>query len=164
MQIGWVDATMLGVLLLSAIVGIWRGLVFELLAIAGWFAAWIAAQVFAPQLAPQLPVGAPGSALNLGASFALVFVGALVVWAVAARLLRMLMRATPLSGVDRVLGAGFGLARGVVLLVVVATVVALTPLARSPAWQASAGAAWLQAVVRGVAPMLPPAWAGHLPA
>jgi membrane protein required for colicin V production len=164
MQLGWVDVAMAAVLLVSMLVGGWRGLVFELLALAGWVAAFILAQLYAPDAAKLLPVGAPGSALNLGAAFALVFLGALVLWTIAARLVRLVLHATPLSGLDRLLGAAFGLVRGVVLLLVVALLVGLTPMARHPDWRASVGAAWLQALLRGAAPMLPAPWARHVPA
>lgn len=161
---GWVDIALLGVLGLSAIVGLVRGLVFEVLSLFGWLAAYFAAQWFAPSLAAHLPIGTAGSALNHGAAFACAFVGALIVWGLAARLVRMLVRATPLSLVDRVLGAGFGVARGAVLLLAIATVVGFTPLAKSVAWQQSRGAEWLQAGLQGLKPLLPAAVSQHLPA
>ena len=161
--LGWVDWALLAVLALSVAVGLWRGLVFEVLSLVGWVAAYIAAQVFSSTVAPMLPIGAPGSALNQGAAFALVFLLALVVWAIASRLLRLVIHATPLQAIDRFLGAGFGLMRGAVLLLAVATVVSLTPAARSPAWQHSQGAAWLVAVLHGLKPVLPESLAQHLP-
>lgn len=163
-RLGAVDAAMLGILLISMIVGVWRGLVFEMLSLAGWVVAWLAAQWLAPSAAPSIPVGDAGSPLNLGAAYVIVFVAALIAWAIVAQLVRMLIRATPLSGIDRLLGSGFGLLRGVVLLIAVATVVALTPAAKSMAWQQSHGAAWLQAMLRGLKPTLPPDIARHLPA
>ena len=163
-SIGWVDWALLGVLALSAAVGLWRGLVFEVLSLAGWVAAYIAAQAFADTAAPLLPIGAPGSALNQGAAFAIVFVLALIVWALASRLLRMAIHATPLQVVDRVLGGGFGLLRGAVLLLAVATAVSLTPAARSMAWRQSMGADWLTALLHGIKPALPDSLAQHLPA
>ena len=162
--LGWVDAVLLGVLVLSALVGLVRGLVFELFSLVGWLVAYFAAQWFAPVLAPHLPVGQAGSALNHGAAFACAFIGALIVWGLAARLVRMLVRATPLSLVDRILGAGFGVARGAVLLLAIATVVGFTPLAKSVAWQQSRGAEWLQAGLHGLKPLLPAAVSQHLPA
>lgn len=162
--LAWVDWALMAVLALSIAVGLWRGLVFEVLSLVGWVAAYVAAQVSAPAVAPLLPVGTPGSALNQGAAFALVFVLALIVWALASRLLRMVIHATPLQLVDRVLGGSFGLLRGAVLLLAVATVVALTPATRSPAWQQSQGAVWLSAALQGLKPMLPNAIARHLPA
>jgi len=128
-----------------------------------WIAAYVAAQALATGLAPLVPVGTPGGALNHGAAFALVFVLALIVWALLARLLRMAIHATPLQVIDRVLGAGFGLLRGAVLLLAVATVVSLTPAARSDAWQKSQGAAWLAALLHGLKPVLPESLTQHLP-
>jgi membrane protein required for colicin V production len=161
--LGWVDWALVSALALSVVVGLWRGLTFEVLSLLGWVAAYVAAQAFAGTVAPMLPIGNPGSALNLGAAFALLFIVALVAWALASRLLRQVIHATPLQAIDRVLGAVFGLLRGVVLLLAVATVVALTPAARSSAWQASQGAVWLAALLQGLKPLLPDSLAQHLP-
>jgi membrane protein required for colicin V production len=162
--LGWVDWALLAVLALSVVVGLWRGLVFEVLSLLGWVAAYIAAQMFAPAVAPMLPIGHPGEALNHAAAFAATFVAALLLWALAARLLRLVIHATPLQVVDRVLGGGFGLLRGAVLLLAVATIVSLTPAQRAPAWQHSQGAAWLTTLLTGLKPVLPDAIAQHLPA
>lgn len=155
---------MLGVLVLSVVTGALRGLVFEVLAIVGWFVAYFAARWVGPQLAPHLSIGAAGSPLNLVAAVALVFLAALVVWGILARLVRTLIRATPLSPVDRVLGAAFGLARGGLVLLVLAVLVGYTPAVRSPAWRESIGAAWLGSAVRGLGPLLPSDIAHLLPA
>lgn len=162
--LGWVDWALAAVLLLSIAVGLWRGLVFEVLSLVGWVAAYVAAQVLVASVAPMVPIGTPGGPLNQGVAFALVFVLALIVWALLSRLLRMVIHATPLQVVDRVLGGGFGLLRGAVLLLAVATVVSLTPAARSPAWQHSQGAAWLAVLLQGLRPVLPESLAQHLPA
>lgn len=161
--LGWVDLTLLAVLALSVVVGLWRGLVFELMALAGWLVAYVAAQVGSPQVAVRLPVGEPGSALQQGAGFALTFLAVLIGWMVLARLLRLMIHATPLTLIDRMLGAGFGLLRGAVLLLAVSTVVAFTPAAHSQPWQDSVGAAWLGAALQGIKPVLPDDVARHLP-
>jgi membrane protein required for colicin V production len=162
--IGWVDWALLAVLLASVLVGLVRGLVFEVLSLLGWVAAYIAAQVASPLVAPHLPVGLPGSALNQGAAFALTFALALIVWMLLARLVRLLIHATPLTLIDRTLGGVFGLVRALVLLLAVATVVSFTPAVRAAPWQASHGAAWLGVMLAGLKPVLPPAVARHLPA
>lgn len=154
--IGGIDLAMLAILALSMIIGALRGLVFEVLSIAGWFAAYFAAQWCAPLLAPQLPVGEPGSLLNHGAAFACAFIAALLVWSLAARLLRMLVRATPLSPVDRLFGALFGVLRGALVLVIFSTLIGFTPLAQSAPWQQSWGISWLNSTVRELKPMLSP--------
>lgn len=162
--LGWVDATLLGVLLLSILVGLVRGFVFECLSLAGWLVAWFGAHWASPQLAPYLPVGAPGSGLNLGAAFIVAFIAALVVWSLLARLIRMLIHATPLSLPDRLLGACFGLLRGGVLLLAVASAVLLTPAAQSQGWRASHGARWLGLTLQALKPLLPEPAARLLPA
>ncbi len=162
-KLGWVDWTMLSVLGLSVLVGLARGLVFELMSLVGWAVAYFAAQLFSPQLAVHVPIGAAGSALQQGAAFAATFLAVLLVWSLLARLLRLLVRATPLTVIDRLLGAIFGGLRGLLLLLVVATVVAYTPALRAPAWQASIGAAWLGQAISVLKPMLPTEVARHLP-
>lgn len=161
--LGWVDWALLAVLVVSVLVGLWRGFVFELMSLLGWVVAWIAAQWFAADLARHLPIGTPGSALQLAVAFVLCFLGALIVWALIARLVRLMLHATPLSAVDRVLGAGFGLLRGGVLLLVIATVVLLTPWGKSPGWRASQGAIWLNSALHGLKPVLPETVARRLP-
>ncbi len=162
--LGWLDWTLLAVLAVSVVIGLVRGFVFEMMSLAGWVVAWCVAQWGAPVLSPHIPVGSVGSALNIATSFALCFIAAMVVWSLISKLVRLLVQATPLSLPDRALGAGFGLVRGAVLLLAAATVVALTPAARAPEWQASRGASWLMITLQGLKPLLPNAMAQHLPA
>lgn len=162
--LGWVDWTLLALLALSVLVGLWRGLVFELMSLAGWVVAYVAAQVWSPEVAGWLPIGVRGSALNQAAGFVATFLGVLIAWTLAARLLRLVIHATPLTLIDRSLGAAFGLMRGAVLLLALATVVAFTPAARAQAWQDSQGAALLRQALQGLKPVLPAEVARHLPA
>lgn len=154
-DLSWLDWALVSVLALSMVVGLVRGFVFECLSLAGWVVAWFVAQWAAPWLGPHIPLGSAGSALNLGLAFALAFIGALMVWALLARLVRLLIHATPLSVVDRLLGALFGVLRGAVLLLAVATVVALTPASQSKGWRTSEGARWLGQALATLKPLLP---------
>jgi membrane protein required for colicin V production len=153
--LGWVDLAMLGVMAFSALVGLWRGFTFELLSLAGWFLAYFAARWLQPWAASELPIGTPGSLLNHGAAFACVFVVVLIVWGFLARGIAALIKKTPLSPLDRLLGAGFGLLRAGIVLLVFATLIGYTPAARSPAWRESAGAAMLEAALQALLPLLP---------
>jgi membrane protein required for colicin V production len=161
--LSWIDWALLAVLGLSVVVGLVRGFVFEVMSLVGWLVAWFGAQYLAPELRPWLPVGEPESAGRLLVAYALAFVAILLVWALLARLVRLLIHATPLSVPDRLLGAGFGLLRGGVLLLALATVVTLTPAAQSAPWQASEGARWLGMALQGLKPLLPGEVARHVP-
>ena len=162
-ELPWIDWTLLAVLAVSVVVGLVRGFVFEVMALMGWIVAWFGSQYLAREVSPHLPVGTPGSAGNMAAAYVLCFVGILLVWALLARLVRLLIHATPLSVPDRLLGAGFGLIRGGVLLLALSTLVALTPAAQSKPWQRSEGARWLDAALAGLKPLLPVEVARYLP-
>lgn len=152
--IGWIDLAMIAVVVLSAIVGAVRGLTFELLSLAGWIAAWFAGLGLGPWLAPHLPVGPAGSPLNTVASFACVFILVLIVWGLMARMISAAVKRTLLSPVDRLLGAVFGVARGVVALLAVVAVLSLSPAVTTTAWRDSTGVVWLNAVLRELMPYL----------
>jgi membrane protein required for colicin V production len=154
-DLGWVDIGLLLFMALSIVVGLMRGVVFEILSLAGWVVAYIAAQLLTPLVQPHTSIGQPGSALNHAVAFASVFLVSLVLWGLGARLVRLLIRATPLSSLDRMLGAAFGLVRGFLVLLLLALVLGLTPVAKWSSLQRSQGVAWLNAVVKEIMPWLP---------
>lgn len=157
-----VDHTLLGVLLLSVLLGALRGLVYELMSLAGWVVAYGGAYLFSPQLLPMLPADVlpGGQAVSASAlpvlAFVLVFAAVLIAWNLLAHLVRLLVRATPLSGIDRLFGSLFGLVRGGLLLLAVAALVALTPWSQAAPWQTSRLVPHLNAALLTVKPLLPP--------
>lgn len=150
-----VDVVLALGLLLSIIVGAWRGLVTEVLALLGWAVAYFAAQWYGPEGARLIPVGEPGSRLNLISGMLVVFVVAWLVWALISWAVAQMIKASVLSGPDRVLGAGFGLLRGVLVALIVCTVVSMTPMRTWEPWQSSRGVAGLQMLLTGLRPVLP---------
>lgn len=152
----WVDCALAIVLLLSVTIGLWRGLVYEILALVGWVVAFAVARWYGAAAAAWLPFGEPGGTLRLAAAYAVTFFAVLIAWTLMARLVRMMISATPLTVLDRALGAGFGLARGLLILLLVALLVPLIPpAANSPAWKDSVGAAWLGVMLKELKPMWP---------
>ena len=124
-----VDGVVLAVILISAVLAYARGLVRETLSIAGWVVAAVAGYAFAPTAEPllrEVPVlrDIIGTNCELGilAGFAAVFVVALVVVSLFTPLLAGVVQDSALGPVDQGLGLLFGVARGV-LLVVIALVV-----------------------------------------
>jgi len=124
-----VDGIVLAVIVLSAILAYARGLVRELLSITGWVVAAIAAFVFAPAVEPlvrELPLlrEVIGDSCQLGvlAGFAAVFAVALIVTSLFTPLLSGFVQNSTLGPIDQGLGLLFGVARGV-LLVVIALIV-----------------------------------------
>jgi membrane protein required for colicin V production len=152
---GWVDIVLLSLLGISVLLGLWRGLVYELMALAGWVVAYIGSAPLAPLVAGWLPQDRFDASLLHGLSLVLAFVLILVVWGLAARLVQMLVRATPLSLLDRLLGGGFGVLRGLLIALLVVLVASMSPLSRSESWQASVIAPWLRLALHGLSPVLP---------
>lgn len=155
---------LLAVLGVSVLIGILRGLVFELMSLVGWVVAYFAAHFFAGDVAPHLPIGEPGSRANMVAAFVITFFVVLFVWAVLSRIVRLVLHATPLGVPDRLLGGVFGALRGGVVLIVIVTALSMTPFAQSPEWRASTGVPWVMAAVTGLKPVLPTSISKYLPA
>ena len=160
-QLAWVDIVLLAVFLLSVLVGLWRGFVFEIVSLLGWLVAFIIANSAGPFLADLVPFGADAQ-VRLWAAYIIVFVLVLLTCTLLARMLRALVSATPLSFVDHLLGGAFGVVRGALILVVVATLVTLSPYANSTTWKNSHGALWLGLALEGLKPILPQSLNVHI--
>ena len=91
-----------------------------------------------------------------------MFVLVLIACTLLARMLRALIAATPLSFIDHLLGGVFGVVRGSLVLVVVATLVTLSPFAHSLPWTTSHGALWLGLALEGLKPVLPQSLNVHI--
>ena len=156
----WVFAA---VLVLSMAIGAWRGLVFEVLSVAGWLLAFVLAQWWAPAVAAWLPAAQWSPALRYAAGFVVVLVGSLFVSALLAMLAKKLIEAVGLRPVDRILGAAFGLVRGGVIVLAVTVVCEMTPLRDTPFWSASTGAATSTKVLKALKPILPERFGQYLP-
>jgi len=146
----WADYAILVVLGLSVLMGLWRGFVGEVLALAIWVAAFWLAWLGAPALAPHLPDSISTPSVRLLLAGAACFFLVLVTGAIVSYLMRKLVEGSGLSGSDRMLGMLFGLVRGLVLVVLAVLLLGYTPLAQDPWWQESrllpgftGSAAWL---------------------
>ncbi|MFA5684825.1 MAG: CvpA family protein [Lysobacteraceae bacterium] len=145
------DVVLLVVIALSAVVGLWRGFLVEVMSVAVWLAAFWLAFAFGGHVAELFAgvVSAPSARLFLG--YAAVFLAALGVGGLATWLIGKLVKSTGLSGTDRLLGLGFGVARGVALCCIGVLLLGFTPMPKDPWWQSSrllpgftSGAQWLR--------------------
>lgn len=157
------DWIFVGVLVFSMAVGAWRGFVYEVLSVTSWLAAFVMAQWFATDVAARLPMQGAGDSIRYAAGFVLVFVAAIFAGSLIAMLVKKLVSAIGLRPADRLLGAGFGLVRGVVLLLAVCLVVALTPLRKIESWEAASAPRVAGAALKGLKPVMPPEYGQYLP-
>ncbi len=157
------DWIFLSILLLSLLIGAWRGLIYEVLALATWVAAFLLAQWFAPTAAHYLPMAGSSETIRYAAGFVLVFIGAVFAGSILTWLISRLFQVAGLRPADRVLGAVFGLMRGAIVLLAVAVMVSMTPLKSDGWWSESVGAHWATATVKGLKPVLPQEFGRYLP-
>jgi membrane protein required for colicin V production len=155
MQIAALDWILLAILLLSMALGAWRGLVYEVLSVLGWFAAFIVAQLYAATVGQMLPMSGSTDALRYAAGFVLTFIASAFAAGLLAWLAKKLIETVGLRPVDRTLGAFFGLLRGLVILLAATTAVLMTPLKEGDWWKESSGAGALSATLKALKPILP---------
>lgn len=120
-----IDGIVAAVIILSAILAYSRGFVRESLAILGWIGAAVLAFVFAGTMRPliaQIPyvdsIISDNCELGMIAGFAVVFALALVVFSILTPLFSSVVQRSALGGVDQGMGFLFGVARGILLIVI----------------------------------------------
>jgi membrane protein required for colicin V production len=158
------DWVVVGVLALSVLLGLLRGLVYEVLSVLNWLAAFLLAQWLAARVGALLPLPAVGEAIQYAVGFVAVFVGVLIAGGLLAWLVKKLVQATGLAPVDRALGGVFGLVRGTVAVLALAVVVHLTGLKNGAWWTESMTAGVATAALRGLKPVVPERFGAYLPA
>jgi membrane protein required for colicin V production len=153
------DYGVLAVLALSVILGGFRGFVREAFALVGWIGAFMLAITFAKPVAQRFFGFVEPPELAPVIAFGAIAIGTLLAAGLAGLLLARLLRAAGLGLSDRVLGAVFGVARG--LLVVLALVLAggLTVLPKEPFWRNAQLAPPFETAVIAMKPYLPSALA-----
>ena len=151
-----VDYFTLVVLLVSALVGISRGLFKEVLALASWFiASWVAYHYTNYLSTEWLSTFHMDELLSLGVSFLILFVLTLIACG-------LLGGVVQLSLTDRFLGLVFGVLRGGLIIVILATLAALTPIPQSVAWQKAITRPAVDMATGLIKSWLPPDWAKQL--
>lgn len=146
----------------SVLLGAWRGLVSEVLALAAWVAALLTARELAPGMAPVFSDWLKEPALQYAAAFAIIVVAVLVTVALTRLALSRLLRAIGLGPLDRFLGAVFGVARGVLVVLLCVLVGGLTMLPQQAWWRQAWLAPPLETAVLASKPWLPAAVAKRI--
>jgi len=157
----WFDIAILVVLALSMALGAWRGLVREMLSLAGWVIAFLAANLFASRLSESI-TAVMQPELRLLFAWLGIFALVLLAASLASLLLAKIVKAVGLAPTDRWLGALFGLARGLMIALAFALLAGLTRFPAHPAWKGSLFGAPLANTVVQLKPWLPSTLAQRL--
>lgn len=149
------DYVVIAVVGLSTLLSVIRGLVREVLALLAWVVAFLAANFFAGPLATLLPDEMSNVEVRLLVGFGAAFVVVLLSMSLLAMFAAKLVKNAGLGMEDRVLGGVFGLARGMLVIVVLVLLAGLTALPKQPVWREAVFSKPLESFVGRVKPWLP---------
>lgn len=112
-----IDWIIIIVVLLSTLVSLARGFVKEAMSLASWIAAFLLARLLAPTFSSYFVQWFDSTTIQVGIAFVAVFVVVLILGALISFLFNSAVEQVGLKGSDRMLGSVFGLARGLLVVV-----------------------------------------------
>lgn len=133
----WIDYSIIGMILISSIIGLFRGFIKEAFSLIIWvFAIWVGL-TFGQEFSHFLEGIISVPSLRISAAFGILFIITLILGALVNYLLSELVKKTGLTGSDRFAGMIFGIGRGLVVISIAVMLAGLTPLPEDPWWKES---------------------------
>jgi membrane protein required for colicin V production len=133
----WADYAIIAILIVSAVVGLARGLIREVVSLGVWVAALLIAWAFHREVADMLTAQLSQPGLRLGVAFIALVVVTLFLGAIIGALLTAVVDKAGLTVLDRAFGLLFGAARGALIAAMLVFLVALTPVPEEMWWKES---------------------------
>lgn len=128
------DYVVIGIVVLSLLFGLWQGVVGEVVALVAWVVGILAAVEFGSLVGQSLFSGLTDPAIRTLAGCLVIFLGVLVAMSLVRMVVRSMVKALGLSVSDRLLGMVFGLARGVLVIMVLVGLGGMTAAPKQPWW------------------------------
>ena len=155
------DLLVVGVMAISAVAGLMRGLVREVFSLGAWVLAFLFAKSLAPFVAPMVP-GVESEALRHFAAIVLVFVIILVLASLSGAVLAGMVKWVGLGFYDKFMGLVFGALRGGLIVLLLTVLAGLTALPQTRLWQDALLHEQLEAGARMAMPWLPSSLVEHI--
>lgn len=154
-MMSFLDIGIILVVLISLLIGLFRGFIREILSLFSWIAAiWIAYN-FATTGAQYLEPYIDQTPLRIVISFAGIFVTALIVFSIVSYLLYRILSIAGVSGIDRSLGTLFGLIRGVVIVGLLILAAHFMDFSSQPWWKESILVGYFEPITEFIRSLLP---------
>ncbi len=132
----WADYVVVGIIIFSTLVSFVRGFLREAFSLAIWVAALWLAYKFSSVVATNF-LSSVSDNLRTPLAFVIIFLGILIIGAIINFFIGGMVYKTGLSGMDRILGLVFGLARGILLIGVLILAAEMTTIPEDRWWQES---------------------------
>jgi len=150
------DYAVFTVIGISLLVGAWRGIVAELLSLAAWVLAIGLGWAFGWPIGRAFYAGwFADPLLQRIFGFATIFLAVFILAALVRYALREVLHAIGLGGVNRLLGAIFGVLRGAAVVLLCAAVLLAVGAQESPWWRQARTVPWIVVALQRLEPWLP---------
>jgi len=150
------DYVVIGILTVSLLFGLWRGVVGEVVALIAWVTGVIAAVEYGGVVGNAIFAGISDPAVRMLAGCAVAFVGVLVAMALVRIAVRSMVKALGLTVTDRLLGMLFGIVRGALVVLLLVGLGGMTSAPTQVWWRQATLAPPLEVAVLAIKPWLPP--------
>ncbi len=154
MDVNIFDIGIVVIILITALIGFMRGIVWMTVFIATWVAAIYFAIKYKEQLATALPIKLGSEVAQTGLAALLIFLGILIVGAILNAICHKIINSVGLGSFDRILGTGLGIILGAFATTLLTMLLGLTELPDQKAWGESKfipkfqeAAIWLKAKI-----------------
>ncbi len=137
------------------LVSLTRGLVREMISLVSWIVAFYVALHYGDVLAPWLPQAISGEVLRVIVAFVVLFIGTRIVMVLLAKLASLVVQASGLTFMDRLLGALFGLAKGALIALALVLLCGMTKIPQQPFWKNAMFSPVAEVAAKSVMPYLP---------
>lgn len=132
-----IDYAIIALVLLSAIVGVFRGFVREMISVIFWVASFYLAIRFTPQVSQWFAPHVHSTAVANAISFAAIMIAVLLFGIIVNVLFGFLVDKAGIGAVDRFVGLLFGVARGIIVVAILILMFNFTRLADSQQFKQS---------------------------
>ena len=150
------DYIVIGIVAVSVVLGIWRGVVGEIIALVAWVVAFFAARWWGNEVAARfLQTAIADPVIRLVVAWIAIVIVVLMLMALLRLTVRSLLKALGLSPTDRFLGMFFGIARGLLIVLILVALAGMTMVPKEPWWVEATFAAPLETAVLASKPWLP---------
>ncbi len=156
------DAGIIILILLSAVIGLIRGLVREAFSLITWVAAFGLAITYVKPLAAELPFAVQSEVVRLGIAFAVIFFGVLVVGSILNHLLSTAVSSIGLGGIDHLLGGVFGILRGGLIITLLVLLMSVTAYPKQSWWKDALLMPWFEEAAKVVKEIIPDDFSNYL--
>jgi len=151
----WLDWLIIGILLFSTFISLYRGFSREALSLLTLvFAVWLSLE-YSSLASAALENSITSESLRNIIAFGLVFVMGLILGAVVSSIIGKVITFSGLWGFDKILGIIFGFARGVLIVVVLLVGLNIVGFSKQPVWQQSFLVPYFNQLVMKIAELIP---------